>query len=278
MAANVDPGNEGQLRDWDGQHGTYWAARADTYDASVGRYQPALLEGIAAQPGNRILDVGCGSGQVAIDVVRATPDTSAVGVDLSSAQLEVARARAGDLPVTFVQADAQVYDFGPASYDVVASRTGTMFFADPCKAFTNLAGATAPGGRLAMLVWRNLGANEWIRQFFDAVGRVRPLPALSADAPGPFALSDPDRTRKLLEAAQWREVHLEAHDQMMWFGPEPDRAADFIRGQMAWLFSTFDDDEQQRAEANLRDVMTMYATVDGVLIGSGAWLVTARRR
>ncbi len=277
VTLEVDPDNAGQLRDWDGEHGAYWAEQAEIYDASVARYQTALLAAIAAQPGERVLDVGCGSGQVAIDVVRSVPGTTAVGADLSSAQLDVARARAGDLPVELVQADAQVHDFGAGAYDVVVSRTGTMFFSDPGKAFANLARATKPGGRLVMLVWRSVEANEWLREFLGAIGRVRPLQPPPADAPGPFALSDPDRVRRLLEGAGWADVDLVAHDQLMWFGPDADRATSFIVGQMAWLLGTLDDERKRQAVANLHHVMAAHAGTHGVLLASGGWLVTARR-
>jgi len=91
----IDPRNAGTLRQWDGEHGAYWAEHSATYNASIARYQPALLAGIGAQPRERILDVGCGSGELAIDVVRGAPGATALGVDLSTAQLEVARNQAG---------------------------------------------------------------------------------------------------------------------------------------------------------------------------------------
>ena len=174
-ALEIDPRNAGVLRDWDGEHGTYWAEHAVTYNASIARYQPGLIAAIGAQPGERILDVGCGSGGLAIDLVRGTPGTTALGVDLSTAQLEVARQQAGQLPVTFAQADVQVHDFGAHSFDVIASRTGTMFFTDMAMAFANLAKTTRPGGRLVMLVWRGIEDNEWLREFFGAIGRVMPM-------------------------------------------------------------------------------------------------------
>lgn len=277
MTLEIDPRNAGQLRDWDGEHGAYWAGHADTYDASVAPHHARLLAALELAPGERALDVGCGSGQLAIELVRAHPGTSALGVDLSSAQLDIARRRAGDLPVEFVQADAQVHDFGASAFDVVASRTGTMFFGDPARAFANLARSTRPGGRLAMVVWRGIGDNEWLREFLGAIGQVRPLPAPPADAPGPFALSDPDRVRGLLAGAGWEAVELQASDAPMWFGEAPDRATTFIVGQMGWLFATMDDDQRGRATANLHDVMSRHHGPDGVRLDSGAWLVTAHR-
>lgn len=275
--ARIDPGNAGQLRDWDGEHGTYWADHAATYDASVARYQSALLAAVDARPGERLLDVGCGSGRVALDAVGAVRGLTAVGVDLSNAQLEVARAGAAGLPVEFLQADAQVHDFGEAVYDVVVSRTGTMFFADPAAAFANLARATRRGGRLAILVWRDLEANEWLREFFGAIGRVLPMQPPPASAPGPFAQSDPDRLGGLLEGAGWTDIHLTALDETLWFGPDAEAATSFMVGQMAWLFARLDDQGKQQAEANLHDVMAAHAGADGVRLRSGAWLVTAHR-
>lgn len=277
MALEIDPRNAGVLREWDGQHGAYWAEHSATYNASVARYQPALLAAIGAQPGERILDVGCGSGELAIDVVRGAPGATALGVDLSTAQLEVARKRAGGLPVTFVQADAQVHDFGAESFDVIASRTGTMFFTDMAMAFTNLARATRPGGRLVMLVWRGIEDNEWLREFFGAIGRVLAMQPPPADAPGPFSLSDPDRVRDVLQGAGWTEVAFTAHDEPLWFGPDADTTTTFMVGQMQWLFDKLEDAGKRQAEANLHQVMAAHAGEGGVLLGSGAWIVTARR-
>lgn len=276
-ALQIDPRNAGVLRDWDGEHGGYWAEHAATYNASLARYQPALLAAVAAQPGERVLDVGCGSGELAIDVVRGTPGVTALGVDLSTAQLEVARVHAGGLPATFVQADAQVHDFGDESFDVVASRTGTMFFSDMAMAFANLARATRPGGRLVMLVWRGIDDSEWLREFFGAIGRVLPLPPPPAEAPGPFSLSDPERVRAVLGGAGWSDVAFAAHDEPLWFGPDADTATGFMVGQMRWLFDKLDDAGKRQAEENLRQVMVEHAGGAGVLLGSGAWVVTARR-
>lgn len=277
MTIEIDPGNAGQLRDWDGAHGAYWAEHADTYDAGLARYQPILLAEIAARPGERILDVGCGSGQVAIDLARTVTGCSTVGVDLSAAQLAVGRRRAGDLPVELVQADAQVHDLGEATYDAVVSRTGTMFFADPERAFANLARAAKPGGRLVLLVWRGIEDNEWLREFLGAIGRVQPMSPPPAGAPGPFAQSDPDRVRTVLSAAGWTDVALVPHDQPLWFGPDADAATSFIAGQMAWLLDRMDDADRRQAVAELRDVMAAHTGAEGVLLGSGAWLVTAQR-
>lgn len=277
MTSNADPSNARQLRDWNGEHGNYWAEYADLYDRSIAGYQPALVAAAHAAPGDRILDVGCGSGQLAIDLVRETPGARALGVDLSTAQLEVARNRGTGLAVEFLQADAQVHDFGTAAYDLTVSRTGTMFFGDAAAAFANLATATRPGGRLAILVWRGLAENEWLREIFEALRVGRDLPMPPPGAPGPFAQSDPAIVEPLLAAAGWSEAAFEALDQPIWLGRDVDHGARWQLGQSAWLLHGTDESQRAAATANLRALFAAHQTPDGIRLGSAAWLITARR-
>jgi SAM-dependent methyltransferase len=277
MTFDVAPSNSRQLRDWDGEHGSYWAENADLYDRSLAGYHPALLAAANAGPGDRILDVGCGSGQVAIDLVRAAPGARALGVDLSIAQLDVARRRGAGLAVEFAQADAQVHDFRAAAYDLIVSRTGTMFFGDAAAAFANLATATRPGGRLAILVWRGLTENQWLREIFEALRVGRDLPMPPPGAPGPFAQSDPTIVEPLLAAADWSDVAFEPLDQSIWLGRDPDQGTRWQLGQSAWLLLGADEAQRAAAAANLRALFAAHETPDGVRLGSAAWLVTARR-
>src|SRR5688572_25991891 len=132
-AVRIDPANAEQLRAWDGDEGAYWAANADRYDRAVAAHHGSFLAAAAIGRVDRVLDVGCGTGQLTGDAARAAPAGAALGVDLSSAMLDVGRRRAAaaGLPnVAFEQVDAQVHPFDPASFDVVVSRTGAMFFGD----------------------------------------------------------------------------------------------------------------------------------------------------
>jgi SAM-dependent methyltransferase len=277
MTFDVAPSNSRQLREWDGEHGSYWAENADLYDRSLAGYHPALLAAANAGPGDRILDVGCGSGQVAIDLVRAASGARALGVDLSIAQLHVARRRGAGLAVEFAQADAQVHDFGAAAYDLIVSRTGTMFFGDAAAAFANLATATRPGGRLAILVWRGLAENQWLPEIFEALPVGRDLPMPPPGAPGPFAQSDPTIVEPLLAAAGWSDVAFEPLDQSIWLGRDADQGTRWQLGQSAWLLLGADEAQRAAAAANLRALFAAHETPDGVRLGSAAWLVTARR-
>src|SRR3712207_2307032 len=113
-AVDVDPANRDQLRAWDGDGGAYWAARAEHFARAVARYTPPFFTAASIRTDDRVLDVGCGSGGTTREAARRAPAGEAVGVDLSSAMLEVARRaaeREGLGNVRFLQADAQVHPF-----------------------------------------------------------------------------------------------------------------------------------------------------------------------
>jgi SAM-dependent methyltransferase len=272
------PENVGQLQAWDGGEGAYWAANADAYDAAVLGYHPDLLAAASLGPDDRVLDVGCGAGQTTIDAARVA--ATALGVDLSSAMLEVARRRASDAGLTnadFLQADAQIHPFESAGFDVLVSRTGAMFFSDQEAAFANLARAVRDSGRLALLVWQPVPRNEWFLAFTTALAAGRNLPGPPPGAPSPFSLSDPDHTRGLLNRTGWSEVDFEGLERPMLFGADADTAHAFVLGQLGWLVADLPDEQRTRAVDALHQVMREHETPDGVLLGSAAWLVTARR-
>ncbi|MGY1605796.1 methyltransferase domain-containing protein [Geodermatophilus sp. SYSU D00700] len=275
---DVHPANAAQLTAWDGDQGAYWAAQADRFDRSIARYDAAFLAAADLHPGDRVLDVGCGTGRTTREAARRTG--SALGVDLSSAMLGVARRRAAEEGLTgvrFEQADAQVAAFPPAGFDVAISRTGAMFFADPVAALANVGRALVPGGRLVLLVWQALEANEWMTEILGALAAGRPLPAPPPGAPGPFSLADPGRIREVLTAAGHRQVEIEGLAEPEWFGADPDDAQTFVLGLAGWLLEGLDDAARERAVADLRGRLEAHAGPDGVEFASAAWLVTAVR-
>ena len=276
---DVHPANTAQLGTWDGAQGAYWAAQADRFDRAVARYDPAFLAAADLHPGDRVLDVGCGTGRTTRDAARITG--SALGVDLSSAMLEVARQRAADEGLTgvrFEQADAQVAAFPPAGFDVAISRTGAMFFADPVAALANVGRALVPGGRLVLLVWQALEANEWMTEILGALAAGRQLPVPPPDAPGPFSLADPGRIREVLTASGHRQVEVEGLVEPEWWGADADDALTFVLGLAGWLLEGLDDAARERAVTDLRRRIEAHAGPDGIEFGSAAWLVTACRR
>jgi SAM-dependent methyltransferase len=270
----VDPTNAAQERAWDGTEGGVWAAHADLLEQMPARYDAALLDAAGIGPGARVLDIGCGTGSLTRVAARRAAPGAVVGVDLSAAMVEVARTRAAGLGnASFLRADAQVHPFPAAGVDVVVSRTGASFFGDARAAFANLARATAPGGRLALLTWQAPAHNEWFVEVTAALAG-RPMGGPPPGVPSPFALADPDVVRALLNGAGYADVQLTDVREPAQFGGDPVAACDIMADLLGWLLDGRDATEARGA---LLDTMRAHQGPDGVTFGSAAWLVTAIR-
>ena len=279
-ALPVHPCNAEQLRAWDGDEGAYWADHADQFDRSVAAYHERLLDAAAITESDRGVDIGCGTGQTTLDAARAASKGSALGVDLSARMLDQARRRAGAERVgnaSFQQVDAQIHPFEPQVFEVAISRTGAMFFGDLPAAFANIGRALVPRGRLVLMAWQPLAANEWLRKISGALAAGRDLPGPPPDAPGPFALSEPERVRGVLAGGGFSDVELEGVSAGMWFGDDADDAHRFVLGLMGWMLEGLDDIGRARAIDELRATMAAHETTEGVVFGSAAWIIHARR-
>jgi SAM-dependent methyltransferase len=277
----VDPANREQLRAWDGGEGAYWAAHADHFERALERYDENFYAAATINRGDRVLDIGCGTGKTARDAARLAVDGSVLGVDLSSAMLAVARQRAIDeglANVRFEQADAQIHPFEPDAFDVAIGRTAVSFFGDRVAGLTNIGRALRPGGRLVQLTWQPFPLQEWIREFSTALAAGRDLPAPPPDAPGPFTLADPEVIESVLDAAGCTDVTIDDHRAPMWFGTDADDAFEVVSGLLSWMTEGLDSDARSAAQEALRASIAAHATADGVLYDSAAWIVSATRR
>lgn len=277
----VDPANAEQLRAWDGTDGAYWAAHAERFEQAIRDYDAPFFEAAAIAPTDRVLDIGCGTGGSARAAARLASAGSVLGVDLSSAMLEVARGaaeREGLANVSFEQADAQIHPFGEGAFDVVISRAGAMFFGDPHAAFANIARALRPGGRLVLLVWQPFARNEWVVEIMGALAAGRDLPAPPPGAPGPFSMGDPDHVHALLVSAGFDDVRVSGLEGRTFFGPDPDDAHRFVAGLMPWMLDGLDDTARAGALDALHRTIQAHHTAEGVAFRSAAWLVTAHAR
>jgi SAM-dependent methyltransferase len=255
----------------------------DFYDAELRLHNAHLRAAADVQPHDRVLDVGCGTGQTTREAARAAVYGSALGVDLSAPMLERARRLSDDAGlrnVAYVHADAQNHPFPPAHFDLCISRFGTMFFADPVAAFANIGRALRPGARLVLLVWQDHDRNEWAAAIRDALTPGTAAPAPTTNDPGPFSLADPAITAGTLAAAGFAEVDVTDVREPVFYGPDTATAYDAVlRLQHAKdPLADLDPTMTGHALERLRASVAAHDTTGGVFFGARAWLVAAVRR
>ena len=256
-----------------------WAEVRELLERQLAPLGRRALAALAPRPGENVLDIGCGGGETTLELARLlAPDGTVVGMDLSAAVLTFAqRAAKGYERVRFVQADAQVFPFEPASFDAAFSRFGVMFFADPTAAFINIRRSLRPNGRVAFVCWRALEENALdIVPLGAASAHLPPQPAHDPDAPGPFAFANPDRVRGILQTAGYGEIEITAHDERVGSGDLDTMLA--VCSRVGALGRILREDPQLRAAAlpAVRSALAAHDGPDGVRLNAATWVVTAR--
>jgi SAM-dependent methyltransferase len=267
---------------WNGPSGEVWLAHDALHDRALAPWGDAVLAAAPPGPGDRVLDVGCGTGAMTRTAARRAVGGSALGVDISAVIVARAQAKAaaeGVVNVSFTVADAQVHPFTPASVDVVLSRFGVMFFDDPEAAFANIGRALAPGGRLAVACWQDLAANDWVRVPFAAMAEHVGPPEIDPGAPGPFSLAHPDRVRAVLAAAGFVDVALTGVEAPMLLGSDAAEAFERMRtgGTTRIMVEGKDPERVARAMDALRDLVEALDRAGDLTLPARAWVVTAHR-
>jgi len=238
-------------------------------------------------PGSRVVDVGCGWGDTAIELAQMTgPNGAVLGLDCCDAFLQKGRddARAAGLRnVRFVAADVQTYEF-EHDFDLCFSRFGMMFFSNPVAAMRNVRSALKPGGRLVFVVWRTIDDNPWLSVPKQVVLGFLPPPGEDAATcgPGPFSMASPDVVRAQLHAAGFADATFARVDGPVMVGRDVEQAIDF---QMA-LGPAGEIVREAGAEASRRKVeieralraeIARHRQPDGsIVMQSSSWTVSAR--
>lgn len=252
------------------------------YDAELQLHNERLRAAYGIEATDRVLDIGCGTGQTTREAARLASDGEALGIDLDEGAIARARELSAveGLPnARFEAGDVQVHPFQPRAFDVAISRFGTMFFADPHAAFRNIARAIRADGRLVMMVWQTHDQNEWSTSIDHALGR-RPGSSAADDEADPFSLAEPATVRRILTPAGFAAITFVDVDVPVYYGRDVDTALDFV-GRFATVSKVLrrsDARGQASIGAALRAVLAAHVSDGGVWFDSRSWIVTARRR
>jgi SAM-dependent methyltransferase len=271
--------------DWAGEMGARWLASLDRFEGMIAPIGTALLSQANYQPGERVLDLGCGGGATTLAIAEAVgPEGAALGLDVAPMLVDRARQRAAEAgsPARFVCADAATAKLDEPHFDRLFSRFGSMFFAAPVPAFTNLRVILKPGARIDLAVWAAPRDNLWMMEVMGTVRQHIDIPPATPRAPGPFAFEDLTYLEDILTTAGFSGMEVatyEGRQPLGGPGAAPEEAVDFVLSSMAVgrVLDEAGPDIRVAARADLIDLFTArHVPGEGVLMGCKVWLVTAR--
>jgi SAM-dependent methyltransferase len=269
-----------QIEYWNGAGGERFARSQEAIDRSMAKITEAAIAFAAPQTDERVLDIGCGCGTSTFRLrEKVGPNGVTAGVDVSKVMLNVARARAAaaNADVAFVEDDASKHDFQPV-FDLVFSRFGVMFFADPVAAFANIRTALTKTGRLVFVCWRSLPENFWAyAPLMAAKPFLPPMDPPDPHAPGPFAFADGDRLHRILSGAGFNTITIEKLDTTMGMGANAEEAsAEAMNiGPVSRAAAELDEPTRDKIRAALAEAFAEYKTPEGIMPPAACWLVRA---
>jgi SAM-dependent methyltransferase len=263
---------------WNGPGGQGWLASYARIERSIAEVGGIALGAAAARPGERVIDVGCGTGGTTAVLAAAVGAAGHVlGADISEPLIAAARSKR--VPnASFVAGDAATHPFEAAAHDLVFSRFGVMFFGDPVAAFRNLQQALKPGGRLVFVCWRTPVENPWgLVPVRAAALHLPPMPRPGPEDPGQYSFGDRARVERILKESGFTHATLEPLDRPIWMGASVaeivENAGRF--GPMARAFAEATPAQIEQAKAAIGEALAPHETADGVVLPGACWLVRA---
>lgn len=265
--------------DWRTQVGRSWAQNYSLTDRSFAGLTELLLGRAAPLIGKNVLDVGCGAGELSLALARQHAGAQVLGVDISYDLIEAAKARGAELTnARFVEADAGSWRDPDFAADLIVSRHGVMFFADPPAAFANIRAGAAPAARLLFSCFRTPGENAWATGLAELLG----LPnSPNPRAPGPFAFADPAHVESILATAGWQDIAFEPADFAYVCGTGEDPVEDALGlfrriGPAAPYLRSLEGTALAEAEARIRTWLERHRSGNLIAMAAAAWIVSAR--
>ncbi len=287
MVTTAAQGNASAIEAWNTVLFEKFCRYFDLLTDGLGQHGSKLFETFPPRPGTRVVNIGCGFGDTAVQLAELLGDEGeVVGVDCAENFVTTAGERAreqGARGVRFIRADVQMDELG-GPYDAAYSRFGTMFFDNPVAALRNIRRSLVPGGALHMSVWRKRQDNpcfyiaqQVVEQFITAEDKATDQVTCG---PGPFSMAGPDMVSDQLLAAGFTEPSFLRFDAPMCIGRDLDQALAFARdlgpaGESIRLASEKAGSNAAEIEEALRRAFAPFVRDDGVWATSSTWLVRA---
>ncbi len=276
----VGPNDDAQAKLWNGPSGRTWVEMQELLDGMFKPLEDLLAEAVSAGAGRQVLDVGCGTGSTTLAIARRLGTQGrCTGIDISEPMIDAARARAEreGSPAGFIRANAQDHAFAPASFDMLVSRFGIMFFDDPVRAFANMRRAAKDGAEMRFIAWRSPSETPFMTTAERAAAPLLPnLPARKPDAPGQFAFADPNRVHRILEESGWAGIDLRPLDVACTL-PEKELVRYFTRlGPVGLMLQEADGGTRTQVIETVRAAFEPYVHGAEVRFTAACWMVCAR--
>jgi SAM-dependent methyltransferase len=272
--------NQNQM--WNSEGGQGWVMSQSLLDRMFKPFEDLLVSAVSAAGPRYVLDVGCGTGATTVAIARRLgPDSRCVGIDISQPMILAARSRAEKAGVTagFICADAETYGFDATSVDMIVSRFGVMFFADPVSAFANLRGAARDGAMLRCIVWRSPAENPFMTAAEQAAEPS--LPGVSErlpNEPGQFGFADRDHVQRILTESGWREINIAPLEvQCVFPASELERYVSSV-GPVGRSLQRADDNTRTRVIQAVLPAFDPYVHGTEVRFTAACWIVGAHAR
>ncbi len=283
--ALATPGpNSDQIEFWNGEAATKWVDFNPLLDRMMEPLSQLTMALAAPQPGEHVLDVGCGCGDTSLDLAKSiAPGGTVTGLDVSTPMLALARERAeaASAAATFINADAETHPLPRSEFDLMFSRFGVMFFSNPKAAFANFHGALKSGGRVAFVCWRALDLNPWVTIPCEAARPFAPAFELpKTDEPGQFAFARKEWLEEILEHSGFMNAQIESHEITQRVGSgDLDACVEVILklGPVSRLLREAATDAVPAITAAVREAVAPYHDGTSIVLPAAVWVVGAQR-
>jgi len=246
-----------------------WEREREAVQAALAPLTDWMLERLAAQPGQTILELGAGTGETGLLAARLVdPGGRVILTDRSTAMLEAAERRARELGLSNVELralDMEAIDLPEAAVDGVLCRLALMLVPDTAAALAGIRRVLRPGGRLIATVWDAVERNPWAPALWEVIERMTDLPPARPGGPGMFSLGDAGGIEALLADAGFREIAVEPI-AIEWRYDDFEsywRTQSSLNGSLSQLLPTLPQEERDLLADAVRKAVERFRSPEG---------------